>query len=342
VLLAKRVDPRRRAAAATLTWIMMIFGIVITATVAGGMLEPFSPARLVEVTACVATIALLLTTVAVWNVEQAPPSAAAPATDAREQDHATAKASFFDALRQVWSEPRSRQFACFVFVSMLAYSAQDLILEPFAGAVFGFTPGQTTKLAGVLHGGVLVGMLLVAVLGTRLVGSRLGSMRTWTVAGCAASAAALLALATAGFVGPAWPLRESVFALGVANGAFAVSAIGSMMGLASSGTQAREGTRMGVWGAAQAVAFGLGGFLGTLGSDIARSLLGSPVAAYATVFTCEACLFLFAANLAAKIGAHSTSTGDKVGTTSAASLHAAPYSPAHHAAEAIVANDGAR
>ena len=38
---------------------------------------------------------------------------------------------------------------------MLAYSAQDLILEPFAGAVFGMTLGETTRLASVQHGGVL-------------------------------------------------------------------------------------------------------------------------------------------------------------------------------------------
>jgi BCD family chlorophyll transporter-like MFS transporter len=56
---------------------------------------------------------------------------------------------------------------------------------------------------------------------------------------------------------------------------------------------------MGLWGAAQAVAFGLGGFMGTAASDLARYLLGSPVAAYATVFAAEAVLFLVAAVLAA-------------------------------------------
>ena len=61
---------------------------------------------------------------------------------------------------------------------MLAYSAQDLILEPFAGLVFGFTPGESTSLAGVQHGGVLAGMLLRAR--RALSAARLGSLRTWT------------------------------------------------------------------------------------------------------------------------------------------------------------------
>jgi BCD family chlorophyll transporter-like MFS transporter len=93
-----------------------------------------------------------------------------------------------------------------------------------------------------------------------------------------------------------------VFALGLANGAFAVAAIGSMMALAGAGGPGREGVRMGLWGAAQAIAFGLGGFLGTLAADLARYLLGSPMSAYASVFAAEALLFLAAAYLAVRVG----------------------------------------
>ena len=57
-----------------------------------------------------------------------------------------------------------------------------------------------------------------------------------------------------------------------------------------------------MWGAAQAVAFGLGGFTGTVAADLARQLYESPAAAYATVFAGEAALFLVAALLAARIG----------------------------------------
>ena len=40
-----------------------------------------------------------------------------------------------------------------------------------------------------------------------------------------------------------------------ANGAFAIAAIGSMMALVGGRAKAREGTRMGLWGAAQAIGF---------------------------------------------------------------------------------------
>ena len=59
---------------------------------------------------------------------------------------------------------------------------------------------------------------------------------------------------------------------------------------------------MGLWGAAQAIAFGLGGLAGAAASDLARSLIASPGMAYGAVFAAEALLFLFSALLAARIG----------------------------------------
>ncbi len=288
-LLAKRVDPGRRAAAATVVWLMMIAGIAVTATVAGKLLDPFSPGRLVLVTSAAALAAFAVAALAAWGMEGAA-SASEPA--------APQAGGFLAALKEVWAEPQARRFAIFVFVSMLAYSAQELILEPFAGAVFALTPGQSAGLTGLQHAGVLGGMALVAVGSALAGGFRHRAMRASTVGGCVGSAAAILLLAASGPLGLGWPLREGVVLLGVANGAFAVSAIGSMMGLASNGRAAREGTRVGLWGAAQALAFGAGGLAGTAASDLARLVFGSPATAYAAVFVMEAALFLAAAVLA--------------------------------------------
>ena len=112
----------------------------------------------------------------------------------------------------------------------------------------------------------------------------------------------------AGLAGPAWPLRTTLFALGTANGAYAVAAIGAMMQLAGGGGRApREGVRMGLWGAAQALAFGLGGFSGALASDLARLAFDSPGLSYGAVFAAEGVLFLMAAMLALRIFGESAS-----------------------------------
>jgi MFS transporter, BCD family, chlorophyll transporter len=293
VLLAKRTDDNRRAAAATIVWVMMIAGFIVTTGVAGHLLDPFSPQRLVVVSGCVSVAAMLLTAVGVCGIEGSTAAPAEPRSKAAEPR----QASFREAFMEVWVEPKSRRFAIFVFVSMLAYSAQDLILEPFAGVVFGFTPGETTKLSGIQHAGTLIGMALVPLAGAVYPRSR-GNLQVWTVGGCLVSAVALLCLATAAVVGPSWPLRETVFMLGVTNGAYAVAAIGSMMALVSAGGEKREGVRMGLWGAAQAFAFGIGGFCGTLASDLARYVLTSPALSYSAVFAAEAGLFVIAAFMA--------------------------------------------
>jgi BCD family chlorophyll transporter-like MFS transporter len=295
VLLAKRVAPARCGAAATIVWLMMIVGFVITATASGQLLDPYSPERLVTVTAGVSLLAFLVACLALRNVEGA--AQAGPGSEA-----APAKVPFRTALAEAWGDPQARRFTIFVFISMLAYSAQDLILEPFAGTVFGFTPGESTKLSGLQHGGVLAGMLLVGLVTTLAKAGSAASLRHWTLGGCVASAVALAALAAGGLAGPGWPLRPAVFLLGVANGAFSIAAIGSMMRLAGAGGKAREGVRMGLWGAAQAVAFGLGGLVGTGASDLARYLVGTPGTAYALVFAAEALFFLYAARLSWGVG----------------------------------------
>ncbi len=294
-MLASAVAPERRAGAATTVWVMMILGFAISAPLAGHFLDPYSQTRLVQVTGTVCAIAFLGACAAIVGVEPR----GARATPIAKVSHA----SFRQTFAEVWREPAARRFTIFIFVSMLAYSAQELLVEPYAGLVFSMTPGATTKLAGVQHGGVLVGMLSVAFLASAVGGPILGSLRVWTIGGCLASALSLVAIALSGGSESAELLRACVFALGVSNGAFAVAAIGSMMSLASHGADAREGTRMGLWGAAQAIAFGLGGFAGATAVDLARRFLASPITAYGAAFFGEALLFVISAVLASQIAA---------------------------------------
>lgn len=297
-LLATRVAPERRPAAAATVWIMMIAGFVLTGIVGGVFLKPFSAERLVLVGASVSGIAFLVSLLAVRGVE----------TSVAEPEAPAPKPAFRVALAQVWAEPVARAFTVFVFLSMVAYSIQDLILEPYGGFVFGMAVNETTQLSGIQNAGALIGMIVVGVLGARVGDRRRAFMRAWTIGGCLASAAALALLACSSLVGPGWPLAANVFVLGLANGMFAVAAIGSMMGLASTGRAQREGVRMGVWGAAQAMAMGFGVLLGAGMVDALRIVL--PVEnAFLVTFMVEAGLFVFAAALASRLELSSSSSG---------------------------------
>ena len=303
-LLATATAPRRRAAAATITWLMMIAGIAVTAATAGAFLDPYSPGLLLKVVISVTGGAFLVSCLAVWGIER---SFTAP----NQTDHEPK--TFLEGLGEVWAERKARNFTIFVFLSMTAYFMQELILEPYAGIVFGFTLGESTKLSGAQHGGVFLGMLTVGIACT---GLRLGSLRFWVQLGCIGSAVTLTLIALLGRFGSEAPLTAAVIALGFANGTFAVAAIGWMMQLAGEGRSAREGTRMGLWGAAQAIAAGFGGLLGAASVDLMRALMNDPTAAFGTVFLAEAALFLLAALLAYRIVESASVTRQNVSSPS--------------------------
>ncbi|MDQ8162792.1 MAG: BCD family MFS transporter [Gemmatimonadota bacterium] len=287
-LMSERADPSQRAGAAAITWILMIVGIIITAATSGALLDPFSYTRLIAIAGGIGGIGFLVAVLATYGVERGP----RPASSVPVQDDAS-HGSFMAALRTVWGEPAARLFASFVFLAMFAYSAQDLILEPFAGIAFGMTPGESTKLSGLHHGGVLIGMLITAIVATRR-----GQLRHWAAAGCMASAVTYVALAASPVLGEVRTFTAIVMLLGLANGVFAIGAIGSMMALTGDKTDGRAGLRLGVFGAAQALAYAVGTMAGAVGVDTATAVLASPLRGYLAVFSVEAVLFAASAFLA--------------------------------------------
>ncbi len=283
-LLATATAPERRAAAATITWLMMVFGIAATAITAGQFLDPYSHGRLLAVVTVIVLGAFTVSTLAIWGIERRVIFRPAPPP-----------MRFRDGIAEIWAERRARHFTLFVFLSMTAFFMQELIMEPYAGLVFGFTPGESTQMSGAQNGGVFLGMVLV---GVALSGLRIGSLRNWVVIGCLGSAGMLGAIA---FAAPAGlPLVPLVLGLGLFNGMFTVAAIGSMMQLAGQGREAREGTRMGLWGASQAIAAGFGGLAGAALVDALRTVLDT-APAFGTTFLLQAGLFLAAAVVAVRI-----------------------------------------
>ena len=286
-LLATSTAPRRRAAAATITWLMMIAGIAITAGVTGALLEPYTHTLMIKIVACVAIMSVLITTLSILGVEK-------QNTFVTKTDDM----SFVQGFKEIWRERKARNFSIFVFLSMTAYFMQELILEPYAGLVFGFTPGESTSLSGIQNGGVFIGMISVGILCT---GLNLGNLRLWVITGCIGSALSLSIIAVLGLSGSQVHLTIAVISLGFFNGMFAVGAIGSMMSLASQGRNNREGTRVGIWGAAQAIAAGFGGLLGASLVDMMRLISATDATAYGTVFIFEAALFICSSALAVRI-----------------------------------------
>jgi BCD family chlorophyll transporter-like MFS transporter len=201
-LLAKGVSDERRAAAATTVWLMMIFGFALTSGLAGKFLDPYAPEKVILISGIISVVAIAMTSLALYRLE---------GIDLENRVINTKeKVSFKVALRDILADPDAKRFTIFIFLSMLAFSAQDLILEPFAGIIFKYTLGETTSLSGIQHSGVLTGMLLVAVCGSSRLRRYFGSLRSWMIYGCLASALAMFGLVLAGILEGEWPLKLNV------------------------------------------------------------------------------------------------------------------------------------
>ena len=109
-LLATATAPQRRAAAATITWLMMIFGIAVTAASVGQVLDPYSHGLLLRIVGAVVLVAIAMTCIAVWGIERG--TRTAPDPD---------PVPFREGLAEIWSERTARNFTIFVFLSMTAY-----------------------------------------------------------------------------------------------------------------------------------------------------------------------------------------------------------------------------
>ena len=174
-LLASGVAPQRRAAAAAVTWIMMVAGIVVSAITVGQLLQPYSPERLLAVACGLLITCIAITTLAVFRIE---PRGGVTFTETAKNEPPP---PFKEALREILNEKAARRFTLFIFVSMMAFNMQDLILEPFAGLIFGMTPGESTQLGGMQSGGVLAGMIVAGLGGSAFAGRMPFELRHWIV-----------------------------------------------------------------------------------------------------------------------------------------------------------------
>ena len=118
-----------------------LLGVGVDQQVVVGELGGDHRHRLLRVAGGVVGAAFVVTLIATLRLE--------PATAVTVRAAAGPAPSLREALAEIFADPEASRFTLFIFVSMLAYSMQDLILEPFSGLVFGMTPGESTRLSGL-------------------------------------------------------------------------------------------------------------------------------------------------------------------------------------------------
>ena len=211
--------------------------------------------------------------------------------------------TFRRALRVLTASRQTGLFFCFLLVLSLSLFAQDTVLEPYGGQIFGMSIQQTTALNGFFGIGTLLGIIATSFVLVPL----LGKKRTVKV-GCLAAAACLMGLAAAGTTADPRALQGAVSLFGLAAGLLTTGSIILMIDLTAAET---AGTFIGAWGLAQAIARGsasvLGGGLLSLGKNLTGAATATaPTAeqllpAYALVFGTQAVGMLVAIALVSRV-----------------------------------------
>ena len=261
---------------------MLLLGMIFSALLFGAVLAHFSEIRLIQVIQGAAITTIVLNAVALWKQEPRCPAETSPQR---------ARPSFASAWREFDRQGTARRRLVALGFGTMAFSMQDILLEPYGGQVLHLTVGATTGYSALLAMGGLVGFATAAKwLGAGMDAYRLASL------GALVGLVVFTALIFAAPFQSTFLFAAGVSLIGLGAGLFAHCTLTAAMGMAGHG---QIGLALGIWGAVQASAAGVavatGGLIrdgvaalamhGKLGSALVDTATG-----YGAVYTIEIAL----------------------------------------------------
>ena len=255
-LAADRATKENRPRVVALLYFMFLFGMGISAVVIGLLLADFSKLRLIQVVQGSAVLTLILNLVAVWRQEQI-------IINNQKNDKPE---KFFLSWKKFISDRKTNSLIWVVFWGTLAFSMQDVLLEPYGGQILGLSVSETTNLTGVWALGALLGLALAANNSKKTVSSVSNAM-TALLIGIVGFSAIIF---SSPMQFPFLYFLGTLF-IGFGTGLFSVSLLIIAMAL-SSKTNLGSGFILGSWGAAQAIGAGLGIAVGGILRDLVNKL----------------------------------------------------------------------
>ncbi|MGC9503268.1 BCD family MFS transporter [Baaleninema sp.] len=292
-------DEDNRSKLISVVWSMLMVGIVVGAIISSTLLDQpeicgaeilsYSPGQ-TEQMANIATlsstinpvfvivpaIVLGLCLLATVGVEKKYSRYALRSSAANHEDKITPGS----ALRVLTASPQTGVFFSFLLVLTISLFAQDAVMEPYGGEVFGMCISETTKLNIPFGMGTLVG---IGFTGFAII-PRFGKERT-TKYGCIGAAVCLGLVILAGVTTDAGLLKAGIGLFGLFSGVLTAGATSLMLDLTVAET---AGTFIGAWGLAQAMARGLSTVIGGAVLNLGKVVFNEPMLAYGSVFVLQA------------------------------------------------------
>jgi BCD family chlorophyll transporter-like MFS transporter len=274
--------PEQRPKVVGLMYVMLLLGTIASALAFGLLLEDFTHGRLIQVIQGSAVVTIVLNAVALWK-QEARRSSASLAAEEPDPPFQDAWASY------IRGEQAVRRLVV-VGLGTMAFSMQDVLLEPYGGEVLKLPVSETTKLTAALAAGGLFGFGLAShVLGKGADPFRMAGYGALT--GILAFAAVIVSAP----IGSPLVFALGVTLIGVGAGLFGHGTLTSTMNFAP---KDQVGLALGAWGAVQATAAGVAVALGGILRDTGAKLFGgaeawNAAAGYNIVYALEIAL-LFA------------------------------------------------
>jgi BCD family chlorophyll transporter-like MFS transporter len=261
-----------------LMYVMLLIGMMASALLFGAILADFSPYRLIQVIQAAALATLVLNSVAVWKQE-----------GRGRYRPAIARPGFSESWARFCQGGQARRRLLAIGLGTMAFSMEDVLLEPYGGQILHLAVGETTRLTATLALGGLCGFWLAS----RILGRGFDPFRM-AGRGAMVGIVAFAAVILAGPCGSLWLFAGGTYLIGFGAGLFGHGTLTATMRLAP---RDQAGLALGAWGAVQATAAGLAIALGGILRDaIAHALPAQTfgaAAGYDFVYSLEVCL-LFA------------------------------------------------
>jgi BCD family chlorophyll transporter-like MFS transporter len=273
-LVRDSAPPARRGQALAIVQVFLVISFPVVGVIYGQLMPVYDQESFWRLVLIGMAIAFGFIAFALWGAEK-------PASVTTNVDP-TPPEPFLPLLRQMWSDVRARRFFLFLALGAVSAFAQDAVLEPFGGDVFGLDNGQTTRFNAYWGVGVVIS-LLATVYFTR---HRAAHEQTGvTKIGLALTALPLFLLSVLAVT--EWQVLLIpvlvMFGLG-----FGIYTVGAVSLLAAMTTERHAAAYLGLWSMTQLLFRGLGIFAGGAVRDVALGISGSYAIAYASVFLLEA------------------------------------------------------
>jgi BCD family chlorophyll transporter-like MFS transporter len=241
-----------------LMYVMLLFGMIASALLFGWLLTDFTPGRLIQVIQGSAVATIVLNAIALWKQETRNPLRGEAALQPVRQrpDFRAAWAKFTEG------ETAVRRLVA-VGLGTMAFSMEDVLLEPYGGQILHLTVGDTTKLTATLAVGGLFGFGLAS----RVLSRGFDPFRM-AMYGALVGIPAFMAVIMAAPLSSAFLFGLGTALIGFGGGLFGHGTLTATMQLAPA---SQTGLALGAWGAVQASAAGVAVALGGIIRDIVAS-----------------------------------------------------------------------